>query len=154
MIQRIQSLYILFSVIICIAVFFIPLGMLDSEVPIRFSVCGFFDNEKGELLQLNWLPSVVLTAALLLQLVSVFLFKNRILQSKVVQVDLVLLLLFVVVTLLTQDIFPYHIAGQETSQINYNWTIILTGFPWVLNYLALRAIKKDEGIVRSADRLR
>ena len=154
MIQRVQSLYLLGSIVICVLMFFLPLGSISGDTLIRFSVCGMFNQESGELMQFNWMLSPVLSIVLLLQLVSIFLFNNRSRQAMMVQISLVLLLAFVVLTLLYQDIISFLETTSADQEIEFNWSIILMGLAWIFTYLALRAIKKDEALVRSTDRMR
>jgi len=155
MIQRKQSLYLLSSVIICVITFFLPLGFISGESVIRYSVCGFFNHESGEMVQFNWMLSAVLTIVLILQTVSIFLFNNRIRQAMMVQVSLILLLVFVVLALLHQDITSLLSKTEmPEKEIEFNWNIILIAVAWIFTYLALRAIKKDEALVRSTDRMR
>ncbi len=153
MIQRIQSLYLLGSILMGVIMFFLPLGIIESNNQIKFSVCGFFSSEK--LIQFNWLLSSILSFTILVQFVALFIYKNRIRQAMLTQVSLVLILLFAVVALLYQDIFPIKDEnGAIEQEIQYNWNIILIAVSWILTYLALRSIKKDEAMVRAADRMR
>ena len=155
MIQRVQSLYLLGSIIICGLMFFLPLGSISGDTLVRFSVCGMFNQESGELIQFNWMLSSVLSIVLLLQLASIFLFNNRNRQAMMVQISLILLLVFIVLALLYQDITSIlGTAGIAEQEIEFNWSITLMGLAWILTYLALRAIRKDEALVRSTDRMR
>ena len=155
MIQRVQSLYLLGSIVISLLMFFLPLGFISGDELIRFSVCGMFIHESGELIQFNWMLSPVLSIVVLLQLLSIFLYNSRNRQAMMVQISLILLLAFVVLALLYQDILSF-LGGNGTSEqvIEFNWSIILMGAAWILTYLALRSIKKDEALVRSSERMR
>ena len=155
MIQRKQSLFLLGSIMVCVVMYFLPLGFISSDDVIRFSVCGFFNAESGEMIQYNWILSTVLSIVLVLQFTCIFLFKNRIRQALVTQIALFFILVFVVLALLYQDIASILFkTGSAEQVIEYNWNIILMAVAWILTYLALRAIKKDEALVRSADRMR
>lgn len=155
MIQRIQSLYLLISALILFVVFYLPLGYVDSEVPAKFTICGFFDGDSGDLIRANGELATLLLITVAVQLISIFFFKNRKIQALIVQVCLILILLIAVSALLFGDIFSLaDIVGDAGVRINYNWNVTLLGISWILTFLALRGIRKDEALVRSANRMR
>jgi hypothetical protein len=140
---------------VCIIMYFMPLGAIFYDTSINFNVCGFFNAEDKSIVQFNWLLSSVLSITLLLQFIALFMFKNRIRQAMLVQVTLISLLLFVVLALVYQDIFSLKVAGKTVEQkINYNWNILLIVVSWILTYLALRGIKKEETLIQSTNRMR
>jgi len=156
MIQRIQSIYLLGSILVCVLIYFLPLGYINSDTLIKYSVCGFYNVESGNMVQFNWLLSSILSVSIFLQLIGVFLYKNRRRQAMLVQISLITILLFIVLALMYQDISALI---QESSsflgeEISFTWNIILIGISWILTYLAMKAIKKDEALIRSADRMR
>ena len=153
MIQRIQSLYLLGSIIVCVIMYFLPLGFIESETVIKFSVCGFY--EDVNMIKTNWILSSILSITLLVQIIALFMFNNRPRQAMLSQVSLILILLFAVIALLYKDLFSIsNENGLVEEDIQYNWNIILIAISWILTYMALRAIKKDEALVRAADRMR
>lgn len=153
MIQRIQSLYLIGSILICVIMYFLPLGYIESDSIIKFSVCGFFDAEN--MIQFNWMLSSILSVTLLVQLIALFMFSNRPRQAMLTQVSLILILLFAVAALLYEDLFSIsNESGAIEQHIQYNWNIILIAISWILTYMALRSIKKDEALVRASDRMR
>lgn len=155
MIQRIQSLYLLVSVIISAVIFFLPLGYLGDQNTLEYTVCGFFYIESGELLSFNIILSSILSLTLLLQLISIFLFRKRSLQAMLVQITLITLLIFVVIALLHQDMFPViHESITTDKGISFNWNVALIFIPWIFSYMALKGIKKDEALIRSVNRMR
>jgi len=155
MIQRIQSLYLLASIGVCFILFFLPLGYIHLDEKIRFDVTGFFHHKSGEMYEFNYLLSALLMLNMVLQLVSIFLFKKRKVQALLGQISMVLLLLFAVITLLYQDLFAVVVEENVVEEIiRYNWNITMIGIAWILTYLAVRAIKKDEALIRSTERMR
>ncbi|MDR0412794.1 MAG: DUF4293 domain-containing protein [Dysgonamonadaceae bacterium] len=77
-----------------------------------------------------------------LSIIAVFLYKNRPLQVKLCYGILVLLILSCLVLFLSGT----TVAGK--------WPIVLPFISGIFNILAIRAIKKDEKLIRSLDRLR
>ena len=155
MIQRIQTLYLLGSIIVGVILYFLPLGYINGDPLIEIKACAFSDVANEVVMGTNWLLSSILTITLLVQLISIFMFRNRTRQSLVVQVSLILYLVFVFFTLMLDSFLPEEYLNREGADgIIYNWNIILTAIAWIFTYLAVRAIKNDEKLVRSADRMR
>ncbi|MDR3340142.1 MAG: DUF4293 domain-containing protein [Candidatus Symbiothrix sp.] len=80
-----------------------------------------------------------------LALVAIFLFKKRKLQIKTAWLIMLLLLVAIVLFLIKGD-------GFSIAAISY--PILIPFIAGIFNYLAIRAVKKDEQLVRSLDRLR
>lgn len=155
MIQRIQSVYLLLSMIMLSVFFFVDLGTIETEPVLTYSAVAFEVMETDEVVQENYFLSGLLFINLAVLFVCIFLFKNRSRQMMFVQISLVLMLAFAVLALLYIDIFGLILNGNEVeAKLQYNWNVILLTIPWILTYLALRAIRKDEALVRSTDRLR
>ena len=153
MIQRKQSLFLLTSIIASLLLYFLPLGYLDVQDNIKFTVCGYF-NEEG-MIQFNWLLSSILSLTMLLQFIAIFLYKNRTRQALLTQISLILILLFGVSALLYQDLFiSEDQAVLLETEIRFHWSLSLVAIAWISTYLALRGIKKDEALIRAADRMR
>ena len=155
MIQRVQTLYLLISIIICIVLLYLPMGHLMLNEEATYFIYGFVSAVTGETLVHVYLTEIVFLVVLLLQMLSIFSYKNRLRQAMMAQVSLVLLVLLAVSVLMAPDLFGL-IPLVEGNKINleFNWNIILVAIPWVVTYLAIRSIKKDEALVRSADRMR
>ncbi len=134
MIQRIQSIYLLLSVIFSIVVIAAPIPYAFSgEQAMHFS---------GEI-------ALVVIAALvaLMSLANVFLFRNRKLQMTLCNVITGLTLVLIGVA------GYFSVAHAAVPDIPHYGTA-LPGLVLVANLLAKRGIKADETLVRSADRLR
>lgn len=129
MIQRVQSIYMLFSIIFMIAItYFLPVLI----------------SEKGEVFfthQSIYAHITILVSSFLL-LYSIFLFKNREKQLLFNQISKFLLSATFFILFFTKgELFPDR--GMFVFII-----------PYVLILLANRFIKKDEKLVQSADRIR
>ena len=97
---------------------------------------------------------VVVALATIVPLVTIFLFKNRMLQIRLCAVELVLLF--------GAQIFMalyYYLSNRIFEQLQFHTqgiriAILFPLVAMILDYLALRAIFKDEMLVRSLDRIR
>lgn len=156
MIQRIQSVYLLLGVLICGMLFFFPIAeYINDASSYVFDICGvknITDEAQPEIV--NTLPVlIILIAVMLTGMISIFLFKNRKLQIRICSLNLLLL------TALLAAIFLY--SDKAETAIEQEGTITSFGFGTVVpiialifTFLAIRGIKKDEELVRSADRIR
>ena len=142
MIQRIQTIYLFLTVLISASLFFLPLFEIPAaaaeEAPRKFMVTS------------NALLLVLTSVIGVLSLVVIFLFMNRSLQMRLCR--LILIITFVMIGLLfyTSD----AITSGLDQKVVYKIGTYLPLVQVVLIFLAHRAIKKDELLVRSADRLR
>lgn len=136
MIQRIQSLYLLFVIVAVLAFLFLPYGgiSLDKEVVIL--------NAKNDII------FIVMSAIIsIVALVAIFLFKNRKLQLNVVMTNVVLS--FVVIGIVVFKLINFGFANYT-----FGAGIIFPIFILFFNLLAYNGIKSDERLVKSMDRLR
>ena len=150
MIQRIQTLYLLLVVV---------LGTLLC----LFSPMQFLLPEGTEYVPLNvldkWPMAVMTIASPVLALVTIFLFKRRLLQARFNVMNVILCLGFYALLALYT---AYVVKGYETigeiSLAGADWYIsVWAAIPLVnivLLMMATRRILKDEALVRAADRLR
>lgn len=154
MIQRIQTVYLLIAEMLIGILFFVPFGEIaakDGSI-YRFDIKGIYLEEisKPEIIYSS-LPLVILWAvSLVLILATIFLFKNRILQMRLSTINIFIQLGF------GGLIFYYIYSSTKLLSGVYSLTIYLV-FPVIsaiLIYLAVRAIAKDELLVRSIDRIR
>jgi hypothetical protein len=150
MIQRIQTLYLLLVVV---------LGTLLC----LFSPMQFLLPEGTEYVPLNvldkWPMAVMTIVSPVLALVTIFLFKRRLLQARFNVMNVILCLGFYALLALYT---AYVVKGYETigeiSLAGADWYIsVWAAIPLVnivLLMMATRRILKDEALVRAADRLR
>lgn len=153
MIQRVQSLFILLTLILTIVALFIPFAVIaaDGTEILTVKATGLYQQMQGnEVLLSNIYPILLLiSAAILLQIVTLFLFRKRKLQIRfctfgsVLQAGIILLALF----------YIYQLKGDNNT-IHFGFALILPLISIVSNILAGRYINKDEKLIKSLDRLR
>ena len=150
MIQRIQTLYLLLVVV---------LGTLLCVCsPVQFLLPEA--TEYVSLLAMDKWPLAVITMAVpVLALMTIFLFKRRLLQARLNIMNVVLCLGYYALLALY---IAYVVKGYEmigdASLVGADWYLnVWAGIPLVnvvLLMMATRRILKDEALVRAADRLR
>ncbi|MBO5975531.1 MAG: DUF4293 domain-containing protein [Paludibacteraceae bacterium] len=152
MIQRIQTVYLLIVTILTGAVLFLPTADFYSlqEGVFELNYKGLI-GENGTLITSTWNITLLMAVVLLLSFISIFFYKKRILQIRIIIFNIVLMLGYY--ALLAYWIFK--IKGSLTdAEVSLS---LIASFPLIniiLSYLAVRAIGKDEALVRSLDRLR
>lgn len=147
MIQRIQSLYLLVSAVLTSALFALPFAEIAKDGAIYlFSSNGIVLD--GVVKQSGLLIAIVIALIVGLHLGSVFAFKNRGLQKKIVLVGMISLLgLFGL-------IFYYSYFSFSGAKISLQTGSIFPLIAIIVDYLAIRGINKDEALIRSIDRIR
>ncbi|NVO04199.1 MAG: DUF4293 domain-containing protein [Bacteroidetes bacterium] len=145
MIQRIQSLFLFFVFGIGISGIFLPLADFNSAkiVLSSFGVTGG--------ISISTIPLIIeIILITLLAFGTIFLFKNRPLQIKLIRFNILLNVVYLVTVFWSVD----TIEKQTNFLPNYLIGAVIPIVSLVLLFLAGRAINKDEKLVKSADRLR
>lgn len=140
MIQRIQTIYLLISTIFLILVSIHDcIKFLNAET---LDVCSYSVMDYP-------ITMTIQIILILLNFGSIFLFKTRIRQMRVVGFTTVLILLNIAAVAI-------HVAMEnfEGYRISITWATFLPIVSIVMNLLAIQAIGVDEAKVRSLNRLR
>ena len=148
MIQRKQTLFLLAVTIIAISMFFIPFQKLSYNQT-SWCIC-LMPGCSADIIHNNiYVPMILNILTLILSVAIIFLYKNRVLQYKLSN----LLMIFNVFIVGLFFIFSYVKEGAPGT-VNY---LIGSFLPLISAFFAFLAgyfIKKDEQLVRSADRIR
>lgn len=155
MLQRIQSVY-LFLVFVFAGLFAVlPLAHFSGDtpfIPLRimqysnfFSETAFNPVWQGVLLIITWAISLLLTVFMTSQ------YRNRLLQVKLGKLNI---LIHVVLILLTFFFIDGLRSQLDAIAYSYGAGVVFPVISLVFILMANKAIKKDESLVRSADRIR
>lgn len=146
MIQRIQSIFLLLSGVACFGLLALPFAA--TAEPVAQSV--FFADGLFNILDHPAIMAIFLVAGGL-SLLSIFLYKNRTNQARLAQLAIVanIIGLILAVVLFMQDA-----AVQTEVVVDDKLGLFLPPISLVFLFLAIRAIRKDDKVVRSMDRLR
>jgi hypothetical protein len=156
MIQRIQTLYVSIAGFACIALLFLPVAkyLNDVQGTYVFFVTGVKYMIDPPITVQFWftfpLLAIVIISVILL-FSAVFLFKNRNLQLWFVNVAF---LLHIVLIILLFLYYVNHFESLFNTKSSYQLGIFIPLVSLVCIILASRAIRKDEALVKSVDRLR
>lgn len=147
MIQRIQTVFVLIAELLVASLFLLKFADLSVNGELySFSANGIFN---GETLVFDGLPLMLFIGLIvLLHMLIIFTYKKRIRQIRILVFTIVLLLgLFGM-------FFYFTYAGFDGAKVAFKIPIVFPLIAIVLDYLAIRAIGKDEALVRSMDRIR
>lgn len=156
MLQRIQSVYLAIAAVLSLVLFFISFSVVFPESEpanvTELSVLSF-DSGHGSIVKpASYLALLALNVlTLLLSIYALFKFKNRSQQIKLTRLAVFTSLLLLGGMFLYTDIVKQKI---DNAHISYMYGIVAPIFQAVLLVFAASAIKKDDDLVRSADRLR
>jgi hypothetical protein len=143
MIQRKQSVFLALVVLVFIALLFLPVYQLKTATTIDAGVSG----------RLLFIPLLFIPMACisLLAIIAIFLYKNRKRQIAICRAGLILSLLISVNAI----VFPqFFIHGIDRSNLIVASGAYLLPVNIILFALAAFFIKKDDDLVKAADRLR
>ncbi|HOV11675.1 MAG TPA: DUF4293 domain-containing protein [Bacteroidales bacterium] len=160
MIQRIQSLYLLLAVAAYVMLFFFPIAEYNvADATYYFSM---FEIPRGN--SNSTLPFLIVVGLLAVScLTTLFLFKKRLLQIKITAITLLVHIGLIAALFYSADNL---IAGSlskwaaEQGAVNssivpaYKAGMYISLIPIIFIVLAHKAIRKDEKMVNSSDRLR
>jgi len=98
-----------------------------------------------------WPLLVLCISNILLSLVAISQFKKRVLQIRLCVFNILLIVGFYAMLA-----WYYWILKGEFSadKFAFNWTVVLPAINIILIYLSIRAIGRDEALVRATERLR
>ena len=155
MIQRIQTVYLFLGFIFAILFLALPLGKIDINgmvyVVKSWSIVSADGTEKLDYSSILGVVAMVLPFIIMILCVyTTFLYKNRLLQIKLGKINIFLHVILVVSTFFYLD----GIKSEFSGVLTYGVAVVFPLLAMIFILLAGRAIRKDEELVRSADRLR
>lgn len=149
MIQRIQSVYLLIVAILSVIVMSNPIGSFiaaDNSI-LEFTNLSLIDQSGVEDYK-PWALFAILMISAIISLITIFLYRKRMLQIRLTLFNIILAIGYYV-TLVT---FVFMLKGESTFVPS--WMVCLPFVGIVLDWLAIRAIGKDEMLVKAYERLR
>ncbi len=151
MLQRKQTVYLLLAILVSLVGLIFPLGCYDQEGLIVGTMYNLWIlTSQGIRDMVMWPLFVIQLVTLPLAIVSVFAYRNRIFQSKLCSLNILLLvgwyIVFIVYTLVFKE--------RYKAEFQYGYMDVMPLVSIILYILARRGILADEKMVRDADRIR
>lgn len=155
MIQRIQTLYLLIAVGLMVVTLVCPVALLNVDgEQVTLSAFGISDSV-GKLSNMSIFMGIQLALSTLLPLVTIFLFKNRVLQIRLCGAELVMLLgCLAIIGVSIGRMCRTLVDNFEWSMLALRLPVVMPAVAFILVLLAMRATLRDELLVRSLDRIR
>lgn len=153
MIQRIQTVYLLLAFAACILCMCMPVGNFVNEAADGMYETGILKNlwvsySDGHHDLSVWGLFAILVVTSFFSFIGIFQYKRRMMQLRICTLCMLLLtgwyITYAVFTLLVLSDWTFHIS----------WAASLPLVAIILHFMAFQAIRKDEKLVRSLDRLR
>ena len=151
MIQRIQSLFLLVIALSGVIFLFTPIiEIINYESFYTMDAFNVFEMEN------NTKKPLKSNIGIGVMSIIIFLYKNRPLQIKLSKFLMLLLTLELAALFFYSDAAKSFLSQTPKDQvsISYKIGIVIPVISIVFTYLTIRFIKKDDELVRSADRLR
>lgn len=155
MLQRVQSIYLLFASIVMFGLFLFPLAhniFVDSKL-VNVTVGGVYEIINGQEKHIETFTALMVVTVIvaLAPLALIFLYKNR--KQQIMLCYGCILLLIGYSFWMAQTV--KNVVGAITLEYkNMGVGLFLTSLSIILIIFAVKAIQRDEKLVRSADRLR
>ncbi len=151
MIQRIQTVYLLLATLFMFLFYIFPVSIFITDLfTYEFHNCHITHPENIEVpVTLIPLAAIPLLSGLI-SFVTIFLFKNRKLQIKLGKINML-----VILSVLGLTVYYFiKISNLLGGEVKYGIAGIFPVLAFIMIILANKAIKKDEELVRAADRIR
>lgn len=157
MIQRIQSVWLLLAAIVLLGLFLFPYVSYIDLVGLgkKLYVTGSYSAVNNEAVrQESFLLQTIATVVLaLIPVVTIFLYKDRKRQKALIFVEIALICLFAIWLTVSAN-STLSLISQSVGAQNIGVGFFLLPVAIIFLAMALGGIRKDEKLIKSADRLR
>ncbi len=156
MIQRIQSVYMFMAAVLMAINFFVPLASFQNgakEVVSTLYGLGFCNIDAAaacDVVSRPWGMIVFALASVVLTLWALFSYKSRMKQLRLLRWTKMSMAVYA----LAYVAYSCSFALKAELQYVSSWGFVLPILALVFIFLAARGVKKDEELVRAADRIR
>ncbi len=155
MLQRVQSIYLFLVFVFALLYALFPIAQLDSETAsysVRLIQFGSLFAQTplsigflGVMAVIFWLAAIIMTVYMTFQ------YKNRLFQIKLGKLNMLLHAALILVSFFLVD----NLRGQlDNGMMSYGAGILFPVISLIFILMAIKAIRRDENLVRSADRIR
>jgi hypothetical protein len=155
MLQRIQSIYLLFASLVLFCLFLFPLvhNVYINGIPSTIKVTGIYQDINGQQVHAQTFVALIAATAIVavLPLILIFLYKDRKQQLALCYVYIVIIIGY---SFWVSQTVKSVTEGFNMTTDNFGIGALLSSISIVLVIIATKAIQRDEKLVKSADRLR
>lgn len=150
MVQRIQSIYLLLAGILTSIMLYANLiTFTEQEREIYMGAFQLTDNQATDPSSIVPLGGLIAISSLV-SFLTVSMYKKRMLQLRMCRYNMILMIGIVAL----MAFYSYKIISQIDAILSVGFGAIMPLVALILTFLAFRAIRKDEILVKSYDRIR
>lgn len=155
MLQRIQTIYLLFIAILSGVTLFLPVAdLINTKDNLLYLVdingITLIQPTGNMLVSTTWLLSAFVAVFGIIALITLFSYKNRVKQIRLSVINMLFMLGYYVLLV----IYIWSASKRLNAEWHLHFATVLPLISLILNYLAIGAIGKDEKLVKSLDRIR
>lgn len=159
MIQRVQTIYLVFVAILSALTFIVDIAFfkLENEIVYRYSIYKITPQDGSEVIVPgNWMmQAILITIIIAIAIFSISRFKHRKTQLKLGMINYLLLAALILNFYFSiENTLPILLKNGADLKPVYYFGFYLPIAAVSFQFLANRGIKKDEELVKSVDRLR
>ena len=156
MIQRIQSIYLFLAAALGISLFCFPFAeIVTGGNNVALTVCHLSPAVEGVSAAAMTPLALVTSLFVVLCLIALFKFRNRAMQMKITKLcGYLQILIFVAMIAFIIGLSKTPGSDKLTVEVSFCMPMAFPIVNFILLILAHRGIKKDDDLVKSADRLR
>ena len=155
MIQRIQSIYLFLSFLLMGGYFLSPVANFTNSEGTVFEMTAFALQNSADTTQakiFDNFPIAILAGLIaVIFLITIFLYKNRVLQSRLSILNMLLVLGHAGLIYFYTSLAESKIGASDFS---YGLVNLVLPLVLILTYIAHKGIRLDEALVKSYDRIR
>lgn len=155
MFQRVQSIYLFLVLVFALLYALFPMAQLESETAtytVRVTQFGsLFPQSPLSMGFLGVMAIVMWLAVIGITVYMTFQYKTRLFQVKLGKMNMLLHAALILISFFFID----NLRGQlDNATMTYGAGILFPVFSLIFILMAIKAIRRDENLVRSADRIR
>ena len=150
MIQRIQTIYLLIIVVLMVMTMSLPMGYFYTETSIIQLSSLSLRSGEDVISNSPWPMFVISIIVAIITFITIFSYKIRQLQIRLTSYSILFLIGYYIVCAL----LVWKMTTTYSYKFSCSWAICLPLISIILGWMAIRAIKKDEMLVKSYDRIR
>lgn len=150
MIQRKQTLFLLLAVILGVVTLSLPVASVTAEGLTVSQIYNLFWLDGQHVAHFSvWPLFAILLVATAVSVLTIFLFKNRLLQAKLCAVSMLLYIVWYIALIVVSK-------SQAPDALNFQpaFVAVLPAVCAILCMMARKGVLADEKLVRAADRIR
>lgn len=154
MIQRVQTLYWLFSIVMLCTFYFFPIAeYIHQNTTLALNLYQLKDTEGNTIQKVGYHFPLLLSFLIILNIVNILFFKKRKWQIRLSSFSLLLHIIFLLYVFYYIDHLPQMLSLTDNLTIRYQWSFVFILISMIMQLTAIRAVRRDEHLIRSSEHI-